>query len=381
MDRNLAPRYQYKFGDYWVLWYASSNSYSTVDSQFKKFLDLYLESESEADFSAKLQLDKEDPKELITTFHTYLKACNAVSESNDEDAKPITITKRSIVKYYAYNNKLFKIYYDSELVQKAIHPSLAHLEIETNEKPNIFFDIYLKGDHIYLYKNENFVCSFPKHEYHKLQGKFNIELLNFIHGKTELDWIATLHGSTITDGNSSILCIGESGKGKSTLCAILASNGFKLVADDVSALSSNTLHFYTNPAAVSVKKGAFELLKPIVKQFSAISTIHLNKTKGIVKYVPFNPPFKHHFPCKTIILVNYKKSADTALDKISISSVLQTLIPDSWLSPYPKHAKQFLDWLTSANFYQLTYSSTQSVVKEVSALFQTQKNTNINNSK
>ena len=187
-----------------------------------------------------------------------------------------------------------------------------------------------------------------------------------------MDWIGTFHGSTITDGTSSILFIGESGKGKSTLCAILASNGFGLVADDVSPLSSQTLGIHTNPAGISIKKGAFELLKPMVNHFEAVPEIHLNKFKGIVKYVPFEPPIQSHFPCYTIVLVNYKKDSDTVLEEITVSKVLQTLIPDSWLSADPKHAEQFLDWLKSVTFYKLTYSNTQSVVKEVNTLFKKQ---------
>lgn len=46
-----------------------------------------------------------------------------------------------------------------------------------------------------------------------------------------------LHGSCVTDGNISILIVGDSGAGKSTLAAEFLSHGWKLLTDDVAALS------------------------------------------------------------------------------------------------------------------------------------------------
>ena len=78
---------------------------------------------------------------------------------------------------------------------------------------------------------------------------------------------------------------------------------------------------------------------------------------------------KDHYPCDAIILVNYKHKSETLLESVSIKTLLETLIPDSWLSPNPLHAKQFLDWLETLEIYKLTYSDTQSVTKTVSKLF------------
>lgn len=46
-----------------------------------------------------------------------------------------------------------------------------------------------------------------------------------------------LHGSCVTDRNNSILIVGDSGAGKSTLAAEFLSHGWKLLTDDVAALS------------------------------------------------------------------------------------------------------------------------------------------------
>jgi hypothetical protein len=196
-----------------------------------------------------------------------------------------------------------------------------------------------------------------------------MHLLCFSHNKTEQDWIGTFHVSTITDGHSSLLVIGESGKGKSTLCAVLATSGFSLLADDVSPMLSGTKSIYYNPSAISVKEGAFSLLSPLVDGFKNLPSVQFNKGKGLLKYMACQAPNENFYPCKGIILVNYQPEAETKLEKVSVQTLLETLIPESWLSPNPVHAKEFLDWLSSVNAYELTYSDSNSVSQDISQLF------------
>ena len=85
--------------------------------------------------------------------------------------------------------------------------------------------------------------------------------------------------------------------------------------------------------------------------------------------MPCSNPSNNHYPCHAIILVNYKSKSDTILESVSVKTLLETLIPDSWLSPNPLHARQFLDWLETVDLYKLTYSDTQDVTKEITDLF------------
>ena len=371
MNNKLAPTHHYLFGDSVLLWYALSNSYSIVDCAFKQLLDSYFKSNTLDTFLKHIDFEatKTTHQQLITTITDYLKHCNITTLPITDTPKTFNAANRNILKHYTYNGKTFQVYFDSEHIQKLIHPALAYLETTFTKKACITFDIFIEGETITLFKNEKFINSYPKQEYHKLQGKFIIHLLGYIHDLEETDWIGSFHGSTITDGNSSLLFIGKSGKGKSTLCAILAANGYKLVADDVSPLSSETIEIHSNPAAISIKSGAFTTLKPMFTNFDTLPSIQLSKIKGPIKYVAPTPLEKSHYPCRQIILVNYQKNAETKLKVISITKVLETLIPDSWLSPNPKHAKQFLDWLQTLAFYELSYSDTTSVLKEVKKIF------------
>lgn len=371
MNNNLAPTHQQLYGTCYVLWYSKSNNYSIVEAEFKVLLDYYFQSDSLIEFSESLsKLDKSlDSDAICKTIETYLNNCNKAKEDSLEIRPKFTETGRNILTQYSISGKCIRIYFDSDLVKKTIHPQIAHLETETNSKPHTIFDVYLDNGNLCLFKDGQLITAVPKRNYHLLQGKFVMQLLCLTHDKNESDWISTFHGSTITNETSSVLFVGTSGSGKSTLCSLLASHGFNLVADDVSAMSSKDSNIYVNPSALSIKKGAFSTLKPIITGFDDLPITIFNKSKGHLKYVPFPSPKNNNYPCKAIVMVNYKDNTDTKLEEVRVNEILETLIPDSWLSPDPFHAKQFLDWLETISFYHLTYSDTKSVLRTLNGLF------------
>lgn len=371
MKQNLAPTYQRLFGSYWLLWYEKSNVYSVVENDFRNLLHDYLECSSIDTFKSKLTTvdSSTDANLVVKNLNSYLEQCNTKVDDIGELDTSFNTSKRQISKNYSFNSKVFQFNFDSDLVKKIIHPSIAHLEANDFLIPDIIYDVYIENDQLCLFKNEELVRTVPKRDYHLIQGKFAMELLSYIHNKEESDWLGTFHGSTISDGENSILFIGASGKGKSTLCALLTAKGFKLVADDVSPMLASDSHIYHNPSAISIKEGSFGLLRPLISGFDDLPNTLFNKSKGVIKYLPCKNPVKDCYPCSAIIMVNYSKDSETSLESISIKEALETLIPESWLSPKPLHAKQFLDWLSQTPTYKLTYCSTESVINEITNYF------------
>lgn len=373
LNTDLAPTYQRLFGTYWVLWYPKSNNYSIVESEFKKLLDDYIQSNSFNEFADKIELidNVSNPITIAENLSNYLQHCNKTIETTVELSPKFKASQQKISSQYIIKGKRIEINYDTDVVKKTIHPSIAHLEVKqkSEEDVKVVFDIYLDNDLLCLFRDQQLITSVPKHNYHLLQGKFIMQLLSIIHDKEESEWIGTFHGSTMSDGYNSILFVGESGKGKSTLCTLLANNGFEMLADDVSPMLFENSHIYHNPSAVSIKEGAFDTLQSVVNNFNQLPITIFNKTKGPLKYIPCKTPTKDNYPCKAIIMVNYMPGSKTILEKTSIKNILETLIPDSWLSLNPIHAKQFLDWLQTTHMYQLTYSDTSSVIAELTTTF------------
>ncbi|MBU2927596.1 hypothetical protein [Winogradskyella psychrotolerans] len=376
MNTNLLPTHSRLLGEHWVLWYDISNSYSVVTKEFKFVLEAYFKAKTKAEFFNILSSDFDDTDidKLHQRISDYLQQCNILSTLPILKPTILEVTKRRVLKKYKFKDKTIQVYFSSESVSKIIHPALAQYYNTTSNVVDVTFDIHLKDEFLYLFKDEELISCVPMQEYHKTQGKFIMLLLCALHDKEEGDWIGTLHGSTITDGNSSILFVGKSGKGKSTLCALLAQNGLDLLADDVSPLLSEDQHLYYNPSAISIKAGAFNLLKPIVTNFNKLPIVEFNKTKGQLKYIPSLKPKKEHYPCGAIVSVNYQAESETKLEQISAKLILETLIEDSWLSPKSKHAEQFLNWLETKQLYQITYSNTNSVTSEIKKLFKLHQN-------
>ncbi len=371
---NLAPTYKKQIGEYWILWFKTSNTYSVVNCGFELLLTVFIESESPESFKKTLQIDgvydEENHSELTTTITNYLKNCNAFEPYKTPEAIPLDISKQNITKTYRIHNTTLKVNYDIAPVMDKVHPALAHLEAPSaSQEIDITFDVYTKDKKLFLYENSNLITCVPNKDYHLLQGKFITYIFGAIHHKKETDWIGTFHGSTIADGNTAIMFVGLSGKGKSTLTTLLAAHGLELVTDDVSPLLAENMEIYNNPSAISVKKGAFKILEPLIPNFENLPAVMFNTQKGFIKYVPFTNQTKLHYPCKAIISVNYQPNAKTALDKANIQDILETLIPDSWLQHNPIYAEKFLNWLGNLEFYQLTYSKTEEALKTVNTLF------------
>jgi len=71
-----------------------------------------------------------------------------------------------------------------------------------------------------------------------------------------------------------------------------------------------------------------------------------------------------------LVMVKYEKEAPSELRECTSEKILQTFIPDSWISPQPEHSKQFLHWLSILKFYELTYSDNEFAITKFKELFE-----------
>lgn len=376
MNGTLAPKLSICIGKHWVLWYEKSNTYSVVDTQFKETLDRYFRSTSPIDFQKIIHNGhtQSDRDAALKKIKDYLTACNFNATSKRLLHIKRDCSYRNIKVNYVINSVSITVYYDSERVKSLVHPQIENFKVDESEGAKVIFDIYLADNKLYLFKNEVCLVERPKYEFHFISGKFVMHIINEIHHKKESDWIGTFHGSTVTDNQTSILFIGNSGSGKSTISSLLVANGYYLLADDVSPMLADNKAIYYNPNGISIKEGAANVLRPIIKDFDTLPVVDFNRSKGPLRYHSCPKPPKNYYPCKSVILVNYKKDTETELKEISIDEILQTLIPESWFSHNEKNAQSFLNWLSATKFYKLTYSENNTMLDLISKVFNTQAN-------
>jgi len=310
--------------------------------------------------------------ELFYDEISELLSINSFDEKKSTESISFDPSLRIYSETYIVNSRVLQVNYSHKSVKEILHPQIAHLVSEKSaNNTQIVFDIFYVNNSLYFYKNTVLIDSYEDKNYHVLQGNFCMQLLCVIHDKAEDEWMGTIHASTVTNEKEAILVIGKSGKGKSTFTAHAMTAGMNLVADDFSPILAKNKHVYSYPGAISIKSGAFESLSKIIPGFDTLPLVFKGQEKGTVKFVvPFQKASsKQSYPCKKMVSICYKPQSKTKLKEVSFSKAMEIFVPDSWISPKKIHAQEFMNWIESLSFYELTYSNTSEALEVFSKLF------------
>jgi hypothetical protein len=274
------------------------------------------------------------------------------------------------IKYYKINNIVFKVSFLSDKELSFVHPKFAHLVIDAVTDFKNDFEVFINNNYIFLYVNKLFIGSWSSSNIHYFQGKFSMELIQKIHQKEENDWLGVFHASAISNGEKSMLFLGDSGNGKSTSLALLQANGFTCLADDFVPVDAQKQEVYSFPAAISIKKSSLETLLPIYPELETSAEYNFKRLNKIVRYLkPNNNDYFAHLPCTNLVFIKYEKDSKLNCKEISKIDAFQQLVPDSWLSSKKENAQLFLNWFEGLKCHQLTYSNNEKMIESVAKLF------------
>lgn len=361
-----------------MLWFEISNRYIVISEPMLFLLESFLKVDNQTDFiehtARTLNLTASNAEVYYSELNELLHSLNTTPELDrvEQDSIKMVSETGKINAFYSFGSIVINVRYNALPLHNLIHPQWAHASVLAVESPSATVNLFQKDAFIYLYIHNNYIGHYPILEYHLLQGQCSLQLINILYKKTEADWIATFHASTVCNGKEAIMLIGASGNGKSTLAAVLMAHGFDVLADDYTPLSAENRELYRYPSGISVKEGAFPALRTLYPDFESYPLYESSSKHVGIKYIP---PIKamdearSHFPCKTIVYVNYQPRATSELKKIGTAKILETLIPESWLSPLATNAELFLEWLKDLNCYELTYSNNDVAVSKFSELF------------
>ncbi|MFT5846428.1 hypothetical protein [Psychroserpens sp.] len=375
MKTNLAPKHIRNIDDTFLLWFKTSNRYAIVSNRIWTLISLFLSTNNRRFFLIELKrilnIGDTESDNYFDEISSFLDDLNSHIPDNVEPVKSITIPKANCVKFYKFMNTAVKVNFESSLIAQIIHPQIAHHNSSSFSTNYEEFDIFKSKDHLYLYKNKSYIGHYKTETFHFLQGRFALELTNTIHKTFINNWIATFHASTVTNGEESIMIVGDSGNGKSTLSALLMASGFDLLSDDFTPMYEDT-HLYRYPSAISIKKGAFDTLESKIPGFNTLETLTNGPKKINIKYLPQDkdlPTAGSNFICKKIVLVKFDMTKSSKLLPISVEKILETLIPDSWISPNEEHALKFMNWLSRIECFELSYSDNDFAIRKFKELF------------
>ncbi len=275
-------------------------------------------------------------------------------------------------KYYQFAGCSFCFQYYHKKLEEMFHPKLAHLE--TNEVKDDYhtFMLFRIEDNLYLRSDDKLIGPWGMDEVHFFQGKVSAEFLNKVYDRKEEDWIGVFHASALSDGKNSIIMPGESGSGKSTSLAILLANGFDVIADDFVPIEAATRELRLFPSAISIKEGAWDLIKNSFPEFGEHREVHYKDAATRMIFLP--PPITADpentaAPVKAIVFINYSPGAELELTEEPKHIAFQKLVTDSWISPIYENVESFMDWFIELPCYRLTYSDNEQMVSTVRKLF------------
>ena len=367
-------------GDKKIIWFGESNRYSLVEIPAYEVVQRL----GNGDDPKKIarwctrfyHLPKAESNRFVDEVQQLVEQQSILNGSEPGKFTPIPSgevpSRFYSVKLYSLNDCLYSVQYETEPLEYLIHPKFAHLEIDVTNNCDDHFQVFRHEDRFVLRVNGNTIGQWLPEEANYLTGRFSMELLIRMYKKPDPGWMAVFHASAISKGTRCMMFLGDSGSGKSTLAAILMSCGFDLLADDFVPVDVDSGEVFYFPAAVSVKKNAFDHLIPLYPQLEAAAEFYYPGMDKTVRYLAQSDRYENSvfsYPCQALVFIKYQQDSGMILEKMPKDTAFQHLVPDSWISPLPESASRFLDWFLEMPCYRLTYSDNAKMVEAIEELF------------
>ncbi len=288
---------------------------------------------------------------------------------------PVELTTHTFipysVHYYRFGNKQLKFTFENRIFEYYLHPLISHLETAETQEPIPVFELFAYDNKIVFRLNNEVKGIWNDDETHLVKGLIFMNLMNKMLGKSDDDWLMTVHASAITNRQKTILISAEPGSGKTTMAALLQNRGYHLVSDDFVPIDRYAFKAWPFPIAMSVKQGSVDLLSSIYPDLEQRPLNHITPEKS-VRYLnhAFNSEFtKEAFPVKEFIFIQYNQSVDFEWEKLDQVKAVKLLLDQSWISPAEGIAKILLDRISEWSFFQLTYSDNKKAMDAITNLF------------
>jgi hypothetical protein len=150
-----------------------------------------------------------------------------------------------------------------------------------------------------------------------------------------------------------MLIAGDSGAGKTTLCAALMARGVPYHCDD-SAVLDQHFRVAAMPFSLALREGSWPLLIPKLPALRSKPVYHRWGTD-----VRFLPPqsLEGPTPVKALAFIQYEPSSQTQLQRLSVFEALLSLQNSGfWVEHTQQSIQRFLTWLATIPRYRFRYT-------------------------
>ncbi len=370
-----------RFENTFALWFQNSKSFLLLKEPAFEVFQNYVEGVPVENITKMCKkkyghLESNIPQfvnEIIQHIQYYLNPANNNNISQKE-LVTASVSPKSVLSpiNYKTGKKIVSVYYGSERIKFAIHPLIAHLETNKNEKLQHKLECFENNGLLISKYNGKVIEAFRTSDVEYFTGGVRQLMYSILYNTDYNNWMSMLHASGITAGNRAILFSAAAGSGKSTISAILKAHGYGFLGDDFIATGKNG-NAFAFPAAISIKEGSVKILSEFYPELTNVQTVKTFIGKS-VKYIPvFNliNEWEKGTPVTAFVFVQYSKSGEFIFENVKKTDALQLLLKETWVNPEPEIVTRFLNWVEETPFFKLQYSHTQQALDAVKQILTT----------
>lgn len=327
------------------------------------------------DCSQKYNISTEKSQQFVNEIISSIEKLNI--ENNNDINKQIELPNSEYLfnsyseKAYTIGTKKLLFKYESNLYEHYLHPLLAHLQTDNNNKSAYIYELFNYKNQTFIRHNGTLLGNWNEQDSQLIKGAAFIQILNDMYNKQTADWMATLHASALSNDHKTIAFSAASGSGKSTIAALLRAQGYSLISDDFVAVDRDTKCAHPFPLAISIKDGAVDMLSNFFpslndQESQLLSGNRSGRYLSSEKEIGISLTPK---PIHELIFVEYSPAVDFEFSPMNKLTAMQLLIDESWIPASSNNVENFLNWVSEVSFYKLRYSNNNMAINKINELF------------
>lgn len=182
-----------------------------------------------------------------------------------------------------------------------------------------------------------------------------------------------IHAAVVEKNNVTLILPAPPGSGKSTMCALMMLDGWRLLSDEHCLLDLTTLEIVPFVRPVSLKNSSIDVIAKHPVQCKKSRVFH-NTLKGRIQYLaPTEISWAHYqrnAQAKYVIFPKYVAHAELAVSEINQTTLFRRLLENTFNYTVlgERSFNAFTDWLPQLQAFDLKYSDNEQMLAFVGDL-------------
>lgn len=251
-----------------------------------------------------------------------------------------------------------------------------HEKIRVNDKQPIFHDFIATFNKAKIYSPDTFSFKLGSQHFRNTSQKTMLPVFEW-----GFNWLITsfscrflcIHAAVVEKKDITLILPAPPGSGKSTMCALLMLNGWRLLSDEHCLLNLDTLDIIPFVRPVSLKNNSIQAIR---QQFPEVKASHIydDTLKGRMQYLlPTDLSWREaEKPAKGkyVIFPKYQQNTEIKQTPINEAELFQRILENSFNYSVlgERSFNAIVDWLPQLKAFDFIYSDNTAMLNWVDSL-------------